>query len=1032
MKKLFSLALLLCAAVQGTWAELPDFDGGDGSANHPYLISNATQWNQLSSDMAAGGDYNRKYFQLNADITVSTMIGTQGNMFDGNFDGNGHTLTLNYNSGEQYCAPFRYITGASFSNLTVKGTIYTSNKFAAGIAGEARGVNAFSNCISNVAIYSTVSGDGTHGGFVANNQGGSTTFNNCAFTGAFTGSSTNSWGGFVGWTESDNSASVRFNHCLFHPSNQYGNSSGSATFSRGRDNNTKNITIEDSYYITALGTSQGNQGYLTDDGSSSTPLVGKTIAGINFFVEIANACYPTADNITATSATISWDTMEGFTYQLRYRTRMTYSTSFEDNEEIQQWNSIDADGDGIAWLSANDGDLARTGKGCLVSQSWASDEPLNPDNWLISPQLNFGSSFSIWMSGRYPDPEEHFAIYLSLDGNFFDESNNEPLSTTKILVHETVTSDGYQEYTADLSEYDGQKGYIGIRHFNSYGNYQLLLDDFTVYGGDNWMTIDNATSGTTITGLQPNTEYEYQVAYTFNGKTYTSPIGVLTTMDEHIAPFDVNVTNVTSNTATVNWTAFAGNYNLRYFSYDRNFALVTLNVPSPVWGDGTGYQMLLDADHNTYGSVFPESGPLNLSGDVSAETYANFEFKIPENADGALYTNNIIVQGSIVIEIPAGTYDWCITNPSPGQFMWIVSSNGNISGRADDFEFEPGMHYTFTVTEDGDEDRVDLTVGLIGESEFTTVNGISNTSYTLSDLEPSTNYLVQVQSNKDNNPSEWVSTTFTTADATSIGLLDNADNSQVIDAHSGQVCNVTLIDRTLYKDGFWNTLCLPFDVTDGDTDPGHSPVVGGIDGKSFTGTLLEGAEVMGYDHSEFESQSGTLELVFAPIFKIQAGEPVLIRWSNSDSALEDLVNPVFSGVTIDNSATAQGRMTIDDDNASFVGTYAPISFGSEGDNTVLYLGDDNTFNYPSGAMDIGAFRAYFQLNNGLTAGEPISTDGQGIKAFVLNFGEETGIRIISDSSDSSDSWYTIDGIRLGSYPAARGLCIHRGLKVLIK
>ena len=44
-------------------------------------------------------------------------------------------------------------------------------------------------------------------------------------------------------------------------------------------------------------------------------------------------------------------------------------------------------------------------------------------------------------------------------------------------------------------------------------------------------------------------------------------------------------------------------------------------------------------------------------------------------------------------------------------------------------------------------------------------------------------------------------------------LNDNADNAEVIAKYDGQsVSKVTLSGRTLYKDGSWNTLCLPFDV----------------------------------------------------------------------------------------------------------------------------------------------------------------------------------------------------------------------------
>ena len=327
MKKLFSLALLLCAAVQGTWA-YPEFAGGDGSANNPYIISTSAQWDELGEEIAKGFNTIGMYFQLDADITVTTMLGTDDDHeFSGSFDGNYRTLTFDCGTesdpfGEEYCAPFRYINQANFSNLTVEGTICTNNQFAAGFVGHAIGYNNFNNCVSNITINSSVNGDGTHGGFVANIQSGSTTLDDCAFTGSLNGSDTHSWGGFVGWTESDNSASVRFDNCLFRPGDQNGNDSESATFSRGRVNNTTNITIEDCYYTTAYGDTQGGiQAYASDDSAPSTTLVGETIAGIDFFLEVENTCQPTTDDITANSATISWNTMEGFTYQLRYRVR---------------------------------------------------------------------------------------------------------------------------------------------------------------------------------------------------------------------------------------------------------------------------------------------------------------------------------------------------------------------------------------------------------------------------------------------------------------------------------------------------------------------------------------------------------------------------------------------------------------------------------------------------------------------------------------------------------------------------------------
>ena len=136
---------------------------------------------------------------------------------------------------------------------------------------------------------------------------------------------------------------------------------------------------------------------------------------------------------------------------------------------------------------------------------------------------------------------------------------------------------------------------------------------------------------------------------------------------------------------------------------------VTLTA-GDVWGDGTGYQMLLDADATAYGSTIPTTGGLTSSGDASAATYAEFEYKIPTNADGACSTTNIVFDTSISITIPAGTYDWCITNPTPDDRIWIASEKGTAGGgRADDYVFEAGHTYEFVVSMGSDgHDRVDL------------------------------------------------------------------------------------------------------------------------------------------------------------------------------------------------------------------------------------------------------------------------------------------------------------------------------------
>ena len=243
-----------------------------------------------------------------------------------------------------------------------------------------------------------------------------------------------------------------------------------------------------------------------------------------------------------------------------------------------------------------------------------------------------------------------------------------------------------------------------------------------------------------------------------------------------------------------------------------------------------------------------------------------------------------------------------------------------------------------------------------------------------------------------------------------LALADDSSNDKAIAAAaaSGKVYEVTLSGRTLYRDGSWNTLCLPFDVS------------------TASGTLSgDGVQAMTLDTSSSNLTGSTLTLNVTAATTIPAGTPFIIKWDNTGVNIE---NPIFVGVTIDatnRDATVEGVLT-------FTGTYAPVSIGSEGDKTKLYLGNGNTLHYPNGEMTIGTHRAYFQLADGITAGEPASP----VRAFALNFGHEsTGILSVSAESSRealSAAWYTLDGRRLDGVPTAKGLYIHGGKKVAIK
>ena len=129
-----------------------------------------------------------------------------------------------------------------------------------------------------------------------------------------------------------------------------------------------------------------------------------------------------------------------------------------------------------------------------------------------------------------------------------------------------------------------------------------------------------------------------------------------------------------------------------------------------VFSDGSGYQMLLDADATAFGNEIPAEGPLTMGGNAPAGLYDAFEYKIPVNADGSTTTSNVVVNNTVTIQVPAGTYDWCLTNPTPGDRIWIASSQGNVGGRADDYEFVAGNTYNFTVYLLGQNDATDVEI----------------------------------------------------------------------------------------------------------------------------------------------------------------------------------------------------------------------------------------------------------------------------------------------------------------------------------
>ena len=205
---------------------------------------------------------------------------------------------------------------------------------------------------------------------------------------------------------------------------------------------------------------------------------------------------------TGSTVQLRW-TSNQESYHVNYRKVLFYE-DFE-NGLPDSWTTIDNNSDGYNWYVDNNIEIAHGGTHIAASASYVYDNDvhnISPDNWLITPQVELNGTMSVWLRSALSWEPDNFAIYVSTTGNSVEDFNT-------ILVAETTAGGEYTEYTANLSSYNGQEGYIAIRHFNSEGM-RLLLDDFRIY--DNEIQNATATSGSlTINDLDSNSSYEWQV-----------------------------------------------------------------------------------------------------------------------------------------------------------------------------------------------------------------------------------------------------------------------------------------------------------------------------------------------------------------------------------------------------------------------------------------------------------------------------------------------------------------------------------------
>ena len=751
------------------------------------------------------------------------------------------------------------------------------------------------------------------------------------------------------------------------------------------------------------------------------------------FTTISNN--PLATNVVAealhTTATISWEG-ESESYKVKYReaSKLGEPIFIDDFENgLDQWTIVTA-GEGPGWVISDE-----TGGNAATAYSYDNDTytSFDADNWLISPQVQLGGTlmFTAANAPSYPDSYE---VLLSTAGTDIADF------TTTLKAMSTATGN----ITIDLSAYAGQTGYIAIHHV-SYDCFLLVIDDFSIYGADipagEWQEVAADETSVELTGLEMGTEYDYTVigikggsenagtavksftTLSENDKIFTTagnwdedenwtPAGVPTATSNLIIRADAVVPAGVIATAN-NVTIDGGSITIKDGGElkQNSDIKVTLEKNIAGYGDGEGKFSLISS---------PVADEL-LSTDIEGlleDNYDYYRFVRTMNLEwrsyqltsfnltpgnGALYAN----KEDKVLKFTGETW------PSVDNYLSMdVTYNANyplnviLAGNPfpctgtiyfmDNYNNTSGYIYKLNAAGDGFDVYYGFASVAPGEAVLVEYGASGTIFYESEDYGDgpaldADDYIVLPQHGvMDTNPDA----------GPVIPFADNAtNNGEYIAAFNGKSIIAKLDGRTLYKDGKWNTICLPFNVT-----LASSPLAGAT-AKTLTAATMTGT---------------TVSLTFGDAVDVlQANVPYIIKWNSG----ENIVNPSFPYVTIANADEDARTVSLADGNVKFVGYYDAFDITADDDN-IYYMGSGNTLQYTGVDRTLKAFRAYFDF-----------TENAASRQFILDFGDgntTTGIAGVADDSQKDGEWYTVDGMKLDKQPTRKGLYINNGKKMVIK
>ena len=220
-----------------------------------YEIASKEDWKTFCDLVNSGQNAIDAKMTADVDLGEDIMMLGHGKNYSGTFDGQNHTLKINWNSGDRtWIAPFQTVDGATIKNLRTEGVINSSTHFLSGLIYDAYGTTTISGCVSNVNIISSYTGQGCDAaGLICYLfESARVTISDCLVKGSINATTEKGQKGMGGFVFIQHGSCI-MNNCLYAGTN---NASGGYTFASDSDPKAT-TTLNNCHYLNTCGKAQG-------------------------------------------------------------------------------------------------------------------------------------------------------------------------------------------------------------------------------------------------------------------------------------------------------------------------------------------------------------------------------------------------------------------------------------------------------------------------------------------------------------------------------------------------------------------------------------------------------------------------------------------------------------------------------------------------------------------------------------------------------------------------------------------------------